>query len=146
MCSCTTSGWVTSLFRQRDNKTRTKSSVLSCLFCPLSFHVACYRPTFTGKPLDAHSLMNSAVSNVICCLVFGERFEYGDKQYQSVLQTFGEQLLLEGSLWAQVSSNVHVFSQQWILEGRGNDRASILVPRCSKIVSRMRQNRENVCM
>ncbi|XP_029002033.1 cytochrome P450 2J1-like [Betta splendens] len=55
-----------------------------------------------GKPFDAHPLLNKAVSNIICCLVFGERFEYSDKQYQHILQTFSEQLILEGSLCAQI--------------------------------------------
>ncbi|KAK2835771.1 hypothetical protein Q5P01_016255 [Channa striata] len=39
-----------------------------------------------GKSLNVQSLINNAVSNIICCLVFGERFEYSDKQYQSILQ------------------------------------------------------------
>uniref|UniRef100_A0A7N6C419 Cytochrome P450, family 2, subfamily P, polypeptide 6 n=1 Tax=Anabas testudineus TaxID=64144 RepID=A0A7N6C419_ANATE len=55
-----------------------------------------------GQPFNAQSLINNAVSNIICCLVFGERFEYSDKQYQSILQDFNESLQLEGSLWAQI--------------------------------------------
>ncbi|KAK2835769.1 hypothetical protein Q5P01_016253 [Channa striata] len=54
------------------------------------------------SPFDSQSLINNAVSNIICCLVFGERFEYSDKQYQSILQAFNESLQLEGSLWAQI--------------------------------------------
>ncbi|XP_075943612.1 cytochrome P450 2J4-like [Anarhichas minor] len=55
-----------------------------------------------GKPFDAQPLMNKAVSNIICCLVFGDRFEYTDKQHQLILQTFTELLYLEGGFWAQV--------------------------------------------
>ncbi|XP_041790612.1 cytochrome P450 2J4-like [Chelmon rostratus] len=55
-----------------------------------------------GKPFQTLSLINSAVSNVISCLVFGERFEYSDKQYQSILQTFNEMMVLLGSLSVQL--------------------------------------------
>lgn len=56
----------------------------------------------TGKPFNAQSLINSAVSNVICCLVFGDRYEYTDKQYQGILQDFSEIVYLEGTVCAQV--------------------------------------------
>ncbi|CAN9500603.1 unnamed protein product [Ophioblennius macclurei] len=55
-----------------------------------------------GKPCDARLLLNNAVSNIICCLVFGSRFEYTDKQYQTILQTFSEVIYLEGGAWAQL--------------------------------------------
>ncbi|KAK9519197.1 hypothetical protein VZT92_021940 [Zoarces viviparus] len=54
------------------------------------------------EPFDAQPLMNKAVSNIICCLVFGDRFEYSDKQHQHILHTFTELLYLEGGFWAQV--------------------------------------------
>ena len=43
-----------------------------------------------------------AVSNVICCLVFGKRFEYTDKQHQSVIDDCNEILILQGSVGAMV--------------------------------------------
>ncbi|XP_044056765.1 cytochrome P450 2J2-like isoform X2 [Siniperca chuatsi] len=55
-----------------------------------------------GKPFNAQSLINNAVSNIICCLVFGDRFEYTDKQYQSILENFNEVVHLQGSSWTQV--------------------------------------------
>ena len=58
---------------------------------------------FIGKPFYAQSAVSSAVSNIICCLVFGDRFEYTDKKYQSILENFNELLYLEGGIWAQVS-------------------------------------------
>ncbi|XP_067368510.1 cytochrome P450 2J4-like isoform X3 [Channa argus] len=57
-----------------------------------------------GKPFNAQSLINNAVSNIICCLVFGDRFEYSDKQYQSILQALNEIMYLQGSVWIQVCS------------------------------------------
>ncbi|XP_055364381.1 cytochrome P450 2J4-like [Betta splendens] len=55
-----------------------------------------------GKPFSVQSLINNAVSNIICCLVFGERYEYTDKQYQSILQTLNELVLLQRGLWMQI--------------------------------------------
>ncbi|XP_051803067.1 cytochrome P450 2J4-like isoform X11 [Acanthochromis polyacanthus] len=59
-----------------------------------------------GKPFNTQSLMNSAVSNIICCLVFGHRFEYNDKQHQIILQTFNELVYLEADVWAQIYNMV----------------------------------------
>uniref|UniRef100_A0A8C4THL4 Uncharacterized protein n=1 Tax=Erpetoichthys calabaricus TaxID=27687 RepID=A0A8C4THL4_ERPCA len=35
-----------------------------------------------GRPFDPHFLMNNAVSNIICSIVFGRRFEYSDQRFQ----------------------------------------------------------------
>ncbi|XP_038572264.1 cytochrome P450 2J1-like [Micropterus salmoides] len=66
-----------------------------------------------GKPFDAQSLITSAVSNIICCLVFGDRFEYTDKQYQGILQKFNEVVRLQGSLWTQVY-NTYPWLMKWV--------------------------------
>ncbi|XP_018525727.1 cytochrome P450 2J4 isoform X1 [Lates calcarifer] len=55
-----------------------------------------------GKPFNASLLIHNAVSNIICCLVFGDRFEYTDKQFQSILQDFNEIMYLQGSLSIQL--------------------------------------------
>ncbi|MGH0133966.1 UNVERIFIED_CONTAM: hypothetical protein FKN15_062716 [Acipenser sinensis] len=34
-----------------------------------------------GKPFDPQIIINSAVSNIICSIVFGDRFDYGDAQF-----------------------------------------------------------------
>lgn len=49
-----------------------------------------------GKPYDFQFLMNNAVSNVICQLVFGQRFSYDDPEFQKVLRGVFHQS--EGSL------------------------------------------------
>lgn len=69
--------------------------------------------SFTGKPFDAQSLITSAVSNIICCLVFGDRFEYTDKQYQGILQKLNEIMYLQGSLWTQVY-NTYPWLMKWV--------------------------------
>ncbi|XP_047229728.1 cytochrome P450 2J2-like [Girardinichthys multiradiatus] len=55
-----------------------------------------------GDPFSGQALINNAVSNIICCLVFGNRFEYTDKQYQSILQNLNEIVRLQGGLWVQI--------------------------------------------
>ncbi|KAL1023333.1 hypothetical protein UPYG_G00039360 [Umbra pygmaea] len=52
-----------------------------------------------GKPFDPQMLINNAVSNVICCLVFGDRFEYSDDQFQTLLKTLDEIIYLQGGFW-----------------------------------------------
>uniref|UniRef100_A0A8C4TD67 Uncharacterized protein n=1 Tax=Erpetoichthys calabaricus TaxID=27687 RepID=A0A8C4TD67_ERPCA len=40
-----------------------------------------------GRPFDPHFLMNNAVSNIICSIVFGRRFEYSDQRFQELLSS-----------------------------------------------------------
>ncbi|KAJ3581251.1 hypothetical protein NHX12_016857, partial [Muraenolepis orangiensis] len=44
--------------------------------------------------------LTRAVSNIICCLVFGKRFEYTEKQHDSIIESFNEVLILEGGVGA----------------------------------------------
>uniref|UniRef100_A0A8C3SH99 Uncharacterized protein n=1 Tax=Chelydra serpentina TaxID=8475 RepID=A0A8C3SH99_CHESE len=46
------------------------------------------------RPFDPHFLINNAVSNVICSLIYGERFDYDNKKFQRMLHLF-EQVLNE---------------------------------------------------
>ncbi|XP_076873279.1 cytochrome P450 2J2-like isoform X2 [Brachyhypopomus gauderio] len=55
-----------------------------------------------GKPFDAHYLINNTVSNIICSLVFGKRFEYTDKRFLNMLNLMSKGLKLQGSLWTQL--------------------------------------------
>uniref|UniRef100_UPI0037E93166 cytochrome P450 2J4-like n=1 Tax=Semicossyphus pulcher TaxID=241346 RepID=UPI0037E93166 len=55
-----------------------------------------------GQTFNAQPLINNAVSNIICCLVFGERSEYTDKQYQSILRDFNDILQLQGTFGVQI--------------------------------------------
>ncbi|KAK3103775.1 hypothetical protein FSP39_021778 [Pinctada imbricata] len=38
-----------------------------------------------GAPFDVRRLISVSVSNIICSILFGERFEYGDKRFVSLL-------------------------------------------------------------
>ncbi|XP_003202370.1 cytochrome P450 2D17 [Meleagris gallopavo] len=45
-----------------------------------------------GRPFDLHLLVNNAVSNVICTITYGERFEYGDETFKKLLTLFENSL------------------------------------------------------
>lgn len=47
-------------------------------------------------------LLNNAVANIICQIVFGRRFDYTDHLLQSMLKNLTEMAYLEGSIWALV--------------------------------------------
>uniref|UniRef100_A0A672QPE5 Cytochrome P450 2J3-like n=1 Tax=Sinocyclocheilus grahami TaxID=75366 RepID=A0A672QPE5_SINGR len=55
-----------------------------------------------GRPFDPRLLLNNAVSNVICVLVFGNRFEYSDNDFQTLLKNVSEAVYLEGGICAQL--------------------------------------------
>ncbi|KAM4629268.1 uncharacterized protein ACJ7VT_001612 [Polymixia lowei] len=52
-----------------------------------------------GEPFNPAQLLNNAVANIICQLVFGRRFDYGDHNFQTMLQYLSEAIQLEGSVW-----------------------------------------------
>ncbi|KAL6483915.1 hypothetical protein MHYP_G00087880 [Metynnis hypsauchen] len=55
-----------------------------------------------GKAFDPfHPIMN-AVSNIICSVVFGDRFEYDDKRFAKLLETLNENLQLFTSRLGQI--------------------------------------------
>ncbi|XP_034085740.1 cytochrome P450 2J5-like isoform X3 [Gymnodraco acuticeps] len=52
-----------------------------------------------GQPFSPAGLFNNAVSNIICQLVMGKRFDYSDHNFQIMLNYLSEILMLEGSVW-----------------------------------------------
>ena len=55
-----------------------------------------------GDPFDPRVLLNNAVSNIICQMVFGRRYDYTDHTFQKILQLLNDLLYVEGTVWAQV--------------------------------------------
>ncbi|XP_063117381.1 cytochrome P450 2J4-like isoform X3 [Rattus norvegicus] len=51
-----------------------------------------------GQPFDPHFRINNAVSNIICSITFGERFEYDDSQFQELLKLADEVICSEASM------------------------------------------------
>ncbi|XP_038189414.1 cytochrome P450 2J2-like isoform X2 [Arvicola amphibius] len=50
-----------------------------------------------GQPFDPHFKINNAVSNIICSITFGERFEYHDSQFQDLLRLLDKAMYLSSS-------------------------------------------------
>ncbi|XP_066479442.1 cytochrome P450 2J2-like [Tiliqua scincoides] len=55
-----------------------------------------------GQPFDPHFQINNAVSNIICSIVFGDRFDYHDGHFQNLLRILDEAIVLQGSVWIQL--------------------------------------------
>ncbi|XP_078404511.1 cytochrome P450 2D6-like [Cetorhinus maximus] len=55
-----------------------------------------------GAPFDPHFSISNATSNIICSIIFGERFEYEDKKFLEFLQIIRESFALEGGFWGQL--------------------------------------------
>ncbi|KAJ1108361.1 hypothetical protein NDU88_005737 [Pleurodeles waltl] len=64
-------------------------------FMPFSAETA-FNPTF---------YFSKAVSNVICSVVFGNRFDYEDKKFLSLLQLLNENIRFLSSAWSQLFNN-----------------------------------------
>ncbi|KAF3819781.1 hypothetical protein GH733_015290 [Mirounga leonina] len=58
-----------------------------------------------GQPFNPHFKMNSAVSNIICSITFGKRFEYEDEQFQELLRLLDDVTCLEASMRCQNRGN-----------------------------------------
>uniref|UniRef100_H3AF76 Cytochrome P450 family 2 subfamily D member 6/pseudo n=1 Tax=Latimeria chalumnae TaxID=7897 RepID=H3AF76_LATCH len=67
-----------------------------------------------GQPFNPHFKLNNAISNVICSLTFGARFDYDDQQFLNLLYVLEENRHLEGGLWGETlwfsSLSLSVFS------------------------------------
>ncbi|TRY57098.1 hypothetical protein DNTS_023979 [Danionella cerebrum] len=66
-----------------------------------------------GRPFHPRLLVNNAVANVICTLVFGNRFEYSDHDFQTLLKNINETVLLEGTICAQLY-NMFPWIMRWL--------------------------------
>uniref|UniRef100_A0A3B3TXX8 Cytochrome P450 2K1-like n=1 Tax=Poecilia latipinna TaxID=48699 RepID=A0A3B3TXX8_9TELE len=57
---------------------------------------------FKGKPFDTTQPTNYAVSNIICSMVYGSRFEYSDPEFTTMVDRTNRNVLLTASLSIQV--------------------------------------------
>ncbi|XP_071352566.1 cytochrome P450 2G1-like [Trachinotus anak] len=76
-----------------------------------SKHLTARIETFKASPFDPTFLLSRTVSNVICCLVFGQRFSYEDKQFLHLLNIISEILKFGSSPLGQM---YNVFP--WLME------------------------------
>ncbi|XP_053777566.1 cytochrome P450 2J2 [Desmodus rotundus] len=66
------------------------------------YHLALAMEEENGQPFNPHFKINNAISNVICSITFGERFEYQDDQFQEMLKLTDEVVRLQASVWSQL--------------------------------------------
>ncbi|KAM7171378.1 cytochrome P450 2H2-like isoform 2-T2 [Macrochelys suwanniensis] len=52
-----------------------------------------------GRPFDPTLFLNHTVSNVICSIVFGDRFDYEDKKFVTLINLIEESISLQHSPW-----------------------------------------------
>ncbi|NXK50971.1 CP2J2 protein, partial [Chauna torquata] len=55
-----------------------------------------------GNPFNPHFKINNAVSNIICSITFGNRFDYHDEHFQKLLQLMDETVSLHGTIMSQL--------------------------------------------
>ncbi|XP_067317012.1 cytochrome P450 2G1-like [Anolis sagrei] len=54
------------------------------------------------KPFEPSSLLSRTVSNIICSIVFGNRFDYEDKEFQALMEMMHNAFQEMSSTWAQL--------------------------------------------
>lgn len=62
-----------------------------------------YVDLFSGEPFDTTKPVNRAVSNIICSLVYGCRFEYNDPEFTSLVDRTNKFLQIGASPSIQVT-------------------------------------------
>uniref|UniRef100_A0A673AJ53 Uncharacterized protein n=1 Tax=Sphaeramia orbicularis TaxID=375764 RepID=A0A673AJ53_9TELE len=55
-----------------------------------------------SKPFNPHLIVNNTVANIICLLVFGHRFEYGDEQFKKMMKLFEQSIQIQVSVLAEL--------------------------------------------
>ncbi|NWR62079.1 CP2J2 protein, partial [Bucorvus abyssinicus] len=55
-----------------------------------------------GNPFNPHLKISNAVSNIICSVTFGSRFDYNDEDFQKLLRLLDETVRLHGAIMTQL--------------------------------------------
>ncbi|KFO31635.1 Cytochrome P450 2J2 [Fukomys damarensis] len=55
-----------------------------------------------GQTFNPYFKINNAISNIICSIIFGERFDYQDAEFQELLRLLDEVTHLEASPMCQI--------------------------------------------
>nr|XP_046245806.1 cytochrome P450 2F3-like [Scatophagus argus] len=76
-----------------------------------SRHLIARINTFKAKPFDPTFLLSCTVSNVICCMVFSQRFSYDDKKFLHLLSMINGVLKFNSSFLGQM---YNIFP--WLME------------------------------
>uniref|UniRef100_A0A8C4XHS6 Uncharacterized protein n=1 Tax=Erpetoichthys calabaricus TaxID=27687 RepID=A0A8C4XHS6_ERPCA len=75
-----------------------KKSLESIIMEEAKFFVEAFEEE-RGQPFNPHFTINNAVSNIVCSIILGRRFEYSDSQYRDLQHLMNRGIYLEGSWW-----------------------------------------------
>lgn len=96
------------LFEKHEgNSTPVLYYCLACLYMEfyvvlLLIYIYFYIFFFLGKPFSSTQSINNAVSNIICSIVYGSRFDYSDPEFTRMVDRANENVRLSGSRSIQV--------------------------------------------
>lgn len=66
---------------------------------------------------NPHIFINNAVSNVICSIAFGDRYDYSDAKFQQLLRLFETALKAESGLLAQIINEIPILANiPWLID------------------------------
>ncbi|XP_068115658.1 cytochrome P450 2J6-like isoform X2 [Hyperolius riggenbachi] len=54
------------------------------------------------SPFDPHFTIDNAVSNIICFIVFGRRYDYDDSSFRNILNLVHENMKMATGIWSQL--------------------------------------------
>ncbi|XP_019126967.2 cytochrome P450 2G1 [Larimichthys crocea] len=78
-----------------------------------SKHLVARMKSTKAAPFDPTYFVSCTVSNVICCLVFGQRFSYDDDHFLYLLQTISDTIKFGSSPWGQLY-NIFPRLMEWL--------------------------------
>lgn len=61
-------------------------------------------PTTAGKPFDPVFILSRSVSNIICSVIFGSRFDYDDERLLTIIRFINDNFQIMSSPWGEVST------------------------------------------
>ncbi|XP_063056804.1 cytochrome P450 2J2-like [Engraulis encrasicolus] len=97
--------------------------------------------TQKGQAFDPRALLTSAVSNIICQLAFGRRYDYADDTFQKMPVLMNDAIQLEGSVWGQMYEAFPSIMKH--LPGRHNDIFSNYGRICDFIKEDLDRHKQN---
>lgn len=82
------------------------------------------RPSFSGKPFDPTFVLSRSVSNIICSVIFGSRFDYDDERLLTIIRLINDNFQIMSGPWGEVRTprsggTAWGFFQSWERGNRG---------------------------
>lgn len=62
------------------------------------------RLSTSGKPFDPVFILSRSVSNIICSVIFGSRFDYDDERLLTIIRFINDNFQIMSSPWGEVST------------------------------------------